>query len=576
MLLELRIEDLALIEKAKVEFGPGLNVLTGETGAGKTIVVEAINLLIGGRADSGMVRAGAERAKVEGLFSVKGIGLADDLQDFVDGDEVSVARIMTRDGKSRCYLNGGPITVGQLAKLGAALVDLHGQHDQQSLFRTYTHLDFLDNYGGSRVLELRSKVAELYGRWKETLRRLEEINRSESELLARKDLLEFQVSEIERANLEVGEEEKLKDERDLLRHLEKVFGAVSAALFGLADGGEREAAADRIAESMASLKAVEGIDAGLDRLTERISSVYYELEDCIGELRSYLQELSFPPGRLDDVEARLNEIDLLKRKYGRCVADVLAYKNKALHELESLSDVGGAKDKLGTALAEVERELARAASKLSEERKVIASKFENAVVAELRELGMKGSGFCVALRNRELDGERAADGCGLALDGRGADDAEFMISPNAGEGMRPLSKIASGGEISRVMLALKMVLSAADPVPTLIFDEIDAGIGGEVANAIGAKLARLSRRHQVLVVTHLAQIAKYADEHFVVSKESKGARTITDINRLGNEGRIAEIARMLGGAASSDIAYRHASEMLNAAEEERKSALESR
>lgn len=576
MLLELKIEDLALIEKARVEFGPGLNVLTGETGAGKTIIVEAINLLVGGRADSGLVRGGAEKAKVQGFFSVKGLDLPRDLRDLVDEDEISIARVIAKDGRSRCYLNGGPITVGQLSKLGAGLVDIHGQHDQQSLFRVHTHLDFLDNFAGSGVLELRSKVAELYGRWKEAVREAEELARSEREFSAKKDLLEFQVSEIERASLEIGEEERLKDERNLLRHLEKIFGATSAVLSFLENGGVDKSATDRIAAAMASLKAVGGIDARLDRLTDRISSVYYELEDCIGELRSYLQELSFPPGRLNDIEARLTEIELLKKKYGRDIAEVLAHKAKAILDLDRLGDIDELREKLEFKLSEIEKELTASAIELSEERKAFSAKFERAVVSELMDLGMKDARFSAAPRTRATDGDSASFGRKLMLDDRGIDDVEFMISPNKGEELRSLTKIASGGEISRAMLALKIVLSAADPVPTLIFDEIDVGIGGKVANAVGAKLSTLSRNHQVLVVTHLAQIAKYADHHFLVSKKIKGARSITDINRLNGEGRIAEIARMLGGEATSAVAYRHASEMLSAAEKERASALESR
>ncbi|MCL5292317.1 MAG: DNA repair protein RecN [Actinobacteria bacterium] len=562
MLLELRIKDLALIDEVSVEFGPGLNVLTGETGAGKTVVVEAINLLTGGRADSALVRSGAEKSRVEGRFSLVSTLLRGELADFADGGELVVARVLGKDGKNRCYLNGSPVTVGQLSSLGATLIDLHGQHDQQSLFRTTSHLDFLDHFAGPTVLAMREKCGELVGRRRRIARDIERLTAEERDILAKKDLLEFQVAEIERANLEVGEEERLQEERELLRHLEKIFAAVDAADTAIAREREASSAIDRIAEALGAVKRVTDIDARLDELTDRLSSIYYELEEWAGEVKSYAEELTVSPGRLDEVEDRLAELALLKRKYGRDTDEVLSYKDKAKQELEVISNKDARKAELADEIAQVESELSKIAVELSTERKKAAFNFERAVAKELADLSMADARFRVELGWRESAEGLIVDGRMTAVDERGVDKVEFLISTNAGEAVKPLTKIASGGEISRAMLALKIVLSGADPVPTLIFDEIDAGIGGEVANGVGQKLRDLGGEHQVFVVTHLAQIARFADEHYRVTKGRAGGRTLTSVVRLDEESRVLEIARMLSGEMASEVALCHAAELL--------------
>lgn len=555
MLLELRIKDLALIEEASVEFAPGLNILTGETGAGKTVVVEAINLLTGGRADTTLVRKGADRARVEGRFDLTGVSLPAELVEFVEGDELVISRVLSKEGKNRCYMNGGPATVGLLAKLGEALVDLHGQHDQQSLFRISSHLDFLDTFAGGGVIGLRTACAVLVTRRRELESDLEKLEAGEKELLARVDLLRFQVEEIERAQLDSGEEERLLEERELLRHIEKVSSAVSSAE-GLVTGGtEGESALDSISLAQAALKGAQGIDGRLDKLAERISGAFYELEDCAHELRDYISDLSFPPGRLDEVEARLSEISFLRKKYGQSIAEVLSYRDKAEQELAGIENLDASKEKLASELGEVKAELGQVAVRLSEARREAAVAFEDRVIRELADLGMAGAGFEVAFKNRESE-------YGYRISERGMEEAEFLISPNAGEEFKALTKIASGGEISRVMLAIKIVVSAADPVPTMIFDEIDAGIGGEVANAVGAKLFLLGRRHQVMVVTHLPQIARFANEHYLIIKEGKGERTVTGVTKLDDQARARELARMLSGEIASEAALRHAKELL--------------
>ncbi|MHB0975670.1 MAG: DNA repair protein RecN [Candidatus Aquicultorales bacterium] len=561
MLVELRIKNLALIEDLTIEFGPGLNVLTGETGAGKTVVVGAINLLIGGRADASLIRSGSETARVEGRFDTAGSALTDDLSELIEGDELIVVRVLSRDGKNKAYVNGTPVTLGFLQEAGSALIDLHGQHDQQSLFKVSKHLDFLDAYAGRPVSSLCDRCASLVGERSRTIAALRTAERDERDLLSRKDLLEFQVAEIEKADCIPDEDTQLEKERDLLSNLEKIATAVDAASASLVED-EGRSALDRLSQAQSALKAAGDHDAGLSGLSERLDACYFELEDCAREIKAYQDELVFPPGRLDEVHARLSELALLKRKYGEGITEVLAYKDKAKAELEALLDDGDRRERLEIKLQEIEAELALVAAELSEKRSEAALRLQRAVDRELGELGMAGAGFKVANNpKRGEDGVLVGDER-LLVDAHGADRIEFCISANPGEPDKPLIKIGSGGEISRVMLALKLVLRGLDPVPSLVFDEIDSGIGGATAGVIGEKLAGVATAHQVFVVTHLAQIARFAEHHYLVEKVGEGRRVVTKVRKLDEDARISEIARMLSGEMDSQTAVRHAEELL--------------
>ncbi|MBE0447532.1 MAG: DNA repair protein RecN [Actinobacteria bacterium] len=565
MLHELYMKNVALIDEARVRFGTGLNVLTGETGAGKTVVVGAVNLLLGGRADASLIRSGSDKAEVQGMFSIPPSvkGADNKIYELVEGeDQLIVHRIISSDGKNRCYINGRMVTVGILLEFGRHLIDLHGQHEHQSLFKAASHVNFLDRYGGDELMELRETFRETFKRLEEQKDELAELRGAERELLAKRDLLQFQVNEIDKANLVEGEDIALAREREILRSAEKLHAAITRAVNLLLDSADLASATELIARAIDELKSVSNIDSDLDGLAERLNSLLIEIEDCGTTLRDYEAKLDFPPGRLQELEDRLALISLLKKKYGLTIGDILTYRNKAADELLMYDTLDERIENLEGDLVKVEEELSGIALRQSDARKIAAEKFSNEVRRELADLNMLGADFKVSF-TREWDSD------GLPVNGEkvrayyhGIDKVEFMVSANRGEPVKQLMKIASGGEISRIMLALKIILADADEVPTLIFDEIDAGIGGKTAIAVGKKMSILGRKHQVIAVTHLPQIASFADNHFTVSKTEIDDRTITEIEELLNEDRISEMARLLSGSTHSDISLKHAEELI--------------
>ncbi|OFW32704.1 MAG: DNA repair protein RecN [Candidatus Aquicultor primus] len=568
MLHELFIRDLALINKARVRFGGGLNVLTGETGAGKTVVVGAVNLLLGGRADNSMIRRGCDRAEVQGLFSVPPAMKPDLEQDnfLVDDAELIIRRVISADGKNKCYINDSIVTVKTLAEIGRRLLDLHGQHEHQSLFKPSTHIDFLDKYGGVELLRLRDIFREDLKRLRERQRELAAIQSAERELLAKKDLLQFQISEIDQAAPVVDEDEALMREREILRNAQKLYEVAASSVNAISDSGDFTPAVDLIAHAAENLRTVANIDAALDEIAERLNSLTIELEDCAASLKDYASSLDFPPGRLREVEDRLSLLALFKKKYGSSIEEVLEYRDSAVRELLLCDTSGERMARLEGEIVELERRLADVAMNLSRMRKEAAEKFAVEVGQELADLNMVNADFKVLLISEEdIDGLPLENGR-FKVYAHGIDRVEFLISANKGEPPRPLAKIASGGEVSRIMLALKIVLADADETPTLIFDEIDVGIGGKTAMAVGKKMSLLSRQHQVMAVTHLSQIASFADSHFSIEKKELDDKSITEIDELFDEGRIREIARLLSGKVDSDLSLKHAEELLFEAE----------
>ena len=568
MLHELFIRDLALINKARVRFGGGLNVLTGETGAGKTVVVGAVNLLLGGRADNSMIRRGCDRAEVQGLFSVPPAMKPDLEQDnfLVDDAELIIRRVISADGKNKCYINDSIVTVKTLAEIGRRLLDLHGQHEHQSLFKPSTHIDFLDKYGGVELLRLRDIFREDLKRLRERQRELAAIQSAERELLAKKDLLQFQISEIDQAAPVVDEDEALMREREILRNAQKLYEVAASSVNAISDSGDFTPAVDLIAHAAENLRTVANIDAALDEIAERLNSLTIELEDCAASLKDYVSSLDFPPGRLREVEDRLSLLALFKKKYGSSIEEVLEYRDSAVRELLLCDTSGERMARLEGEIVELERRLADVAMNLSRMRKEAAEKFAVEVGQELADLNMVNADFKVLLISEEdIDGLPLENGR-FKVYAHGIDRVEFLISANKGEPPRPLAKIASGGEVSRIMLALKIVLADADETPTLIFDEIDVGIGGKTAMAVGKKMSLLSRQHQVMAVTHLSQIASFADSHFSIEKKELDDKSITEIDELFDEGRIREIARLLSGKVDSDLSLKHAEELLFEAE----------
>lgn len=553
MIENIHIEEFALIECLDLRLGPGLNILTGETGAGKSVIVEAINMALGERADANVVRSGAEKALAEIVVRVdkspKAIEVLRSAGFEPEDGTVIISREIHKSGRSQCRINGRPATVSLVKELTDKLVDVHGQHEHQSLLRTESHLEVLDGWCGEEVLSLRSRVAEGYSRLRELRDELSRLQVDERERARRIDLYKFQIAEIERARLAPGEEEQLEAEFRRLANAERVQEAVSLAYQAIGDRTQELCALDRLAEAISALSEALTLDEDLKSIAASIESAMYQLEDAARLLRKYRDAIEFNPHRLSVVQERLEEIRALKRKYGDNEQAVLDYGERLKHELDALCVSEQRSAEIAEEIARLEAEVLADAEKLSARRRAGARQFSEAILKELADLGMPKSHFEV---HQETKG----------LDSTGIDKIEFLISTNPGEPIKPLARIASGGEISRIMLAMKSVAAGTENIPTLIFDEIDVGVGGRTAEVIARKLATLSNKCQVICVTHLPQIASRPGEHFGIEKQVRDGRSVVRARRLSEEERIREIARMLGGAHPSATAVRHAQEML--------------
>jgi DNA repair protein RecN (Recombination protein N) len=552
MLDVLRIENFALIDELQTELGPGLNIMTGETGAGKSIIVGALNLVLGMRASSDAVRSGAAQARIEALFNIEAeprvIGLIEELGFASDDNQLVLARIISKEGRSRCYVNGALATLGAVARIGNELVDFHGQHEHQSLLRTEKQMELLDGYAG--LSELRCTLAERYGELLEIRNALSQLDKNERERARQADFLEHEIKEIDAARLEPSEEEQLRERKKLVANAEKLV-SLSAQAYALlyADEGSMT---ERLTTLRKSLEELAGIDASFKGFLEYLSEMDDQLGDLAFKLRDYSSTMEFDPGELDAIENRLRLVNALKRKYGDSIAVILEHRDKCERELDGLR----CHDER---LAELEKQEQKAlaeclalAKKVSGKRKRVARELATKVRKEIEALGMEKGEFEARL-SRRADDELVATGL---------DDLEFMFSANPGEPVKPLKEVASGGEISRVMLALKTVLAGADDIPTLVFDEIDAGVGGATAKTVGAKLSEVARSHQVVCITHLPQIAASADNHIRVTKEAEGERMVTRAASLDEEERVKEIATLLDGRKLSEISLQHARELL--------------
>ena len=563
MLANLRVTNYALLDEVDIEFTPGLHVLTGETGSGKSILIGALGLILGGRAASDTIRGGAKSAIVEGLFEGERDPQLRDLLSEIgvdpEEDTLIIRREVSRDGRNRCTINGSLVTVSVLRRLGVLLVDLHGQHDHQTLLNPRTHRDFLDGFEDVRTPKQR--VAEAYRRFNE---RSEALRQLEEELAAtreREELYRFQLDELEQADLSPGEDEELERERAVLEHAEQLIRVASEASEALSEG--EGAFVDGLVRVIRALEEAERIDPSLGEALESVRTARYQLDDCTDFLRRYRDRIEYDPARLEEVLDRLDLIGRLKRKYGATLEEVAAHRVRIAGELERMDTADERRNRLSEEVEAARRELAERAKALSDRRRQVARKLEGRVVEELAELGMGKTGFQVGIAWQESDdGPLRIDGRGFRVDAHGMDRIEFLISPNAGEDLKPLASIASGGEISRIMLALKVILAESDRMPTLIFDELDIGIGGRIAESVGHRLKLLSRDHQVLCITHLHQVACWGRTHFTVHKQSARGRSITLVDHLDEDGRVKEIARMLAGETVDTMALSHAREML--------------
>jgi DNA repair protein RecN (Recombination protein N) len=568
MLQELRIENIAIIDKLKLSFSPSLNILSGETGAGKSIIIDALSLLLGGRISQELIRTQAEEAVVEALFDISGQEESKRRlkeRGFPEEKTLLLKRVISRAGRNRVYINGSLATLNILSEISKGLVDIYGQHEYQSLIQEDKHIDILDEFGD--LLPLRSEIGALYHKLGELSREYHRLKQSEENRREREALLQFQSQEIGAAGLSPGEDENLENERRVLMNAGRLLEATSQGeeLIYSAEGSVVE----KVGELTNRIKELTSVDHHLQSLAEALESSRYQLEDIASSLRQYAGKISFEPDRLEKVEARLDAINKLKKKYGTTIADILQSKERIDKELE---EFGGREEKITEINRELEglksRALAQSQS-LSKQRQRVAQQLSKKVEAELSTLGMKKTVFRINIEQEQAvkgqDSRGKIEIEGFSLGPQGIDQVEYLISPNIGEEPKPLSKIASGGELSRIMLALKRILLKVGEVATMIFDEVDAGIGGAIAEVVGKKLKEVADGSQVLCVTHLPQIACYADTHYYVSKTVEGKRTITTVKKLAEQERIEEISRMLAGLKVTDKSRDYAREMVESA-----------
>ena len=563
MLHEIHIQNYAVIDTLKVEFSPGLNLLSGETGSGKSILVDALGLALGGRASPDVIRTGQERALVTAVFRTEGRPpWSDWLEEYglAGGDEpeVILRREIQACGKSRMLVNDQPVTLAAVKSLARLLVEMHGQNEHVALFARDAQLDLLDQFAG--VEDELERVRELHAQRRELESEFESLSQNEQARLRTIDLLSFQVQELERARVQPGEDTHLEEEKRILSNLERIRAAAAGAFSELYE--EEGAACSRLAAAMRQLEDLRRYDAAVEPYLEPLAGARATLEDAANFLSHYLGKLEANPQRLEEIEDRLALLDRLKRKYGQTLEEILAYGEKTRQELAKMEHADERREVLQRQLEKVAGDFRKAAEALSAKRREAARKLTRLVREELAQLGMEKTRL-------EVHFESLLEGRGGP---RGIDEVEFRISPNPGEELRPLEKIASGGEISRLMLALKTVVGTNRPgatrrvARTFIFDEVDSGIGGRVAESIGQRLKRLAHDGQVLCVTHLAQIACFADQHYYVEKFERAGRTLTAVTHLAAEKeRVRELARMLSGSQITDAALKHATTMLRQA-----------
>ena len=554
MLVELRIRDYAVVEDLTLDLGPGLNALTGETGAGKSIIVGALSLLLGERASATVVRAGAERATVEAVFDVEDLpGVRAMMEEGgfrLEDGLLILRREVAAAGRNRAWVGGSPATAGVVGKLGAALVDLHGQHEHQTLLRQRDQRTILDAYGSAQAIS--KTVADRYAALQTLRKDLDEREERRRDVESRADFLRFQLAEIDEARLNPGEDDALEAESGRHEHSEELVQGANA-LHALLYESE-DAVADRLAAARQALEKLTDFDPELRDDLVRLTEAFHVVNDVGRRVGDYASGIEHDPDRLEEVRSRLDRIFRLKRKYGPDLADVLETAHRVRSELEELEEADHDLDRIREQIEAAQRALMVSASELSAAREAAAGRLGTEVAKVLPELGLTGATFEVRLTSYD------------AISMGGAESVEFLVAPNQGFEAMPLSRIASGGELSRVMLALKSILASVDRVPVLIFDEIDAGVGGVVATAVAEKLAEVAGRHQVFVVTHLAQVASRAKCHLLVTKgHGAGGVTKTDVLTLTGDARVEEIARMLGGDPESVTSREHARELLVAA-----------
>ena len=558
MLFLLHIENIAVIEEADIQFRPGFNALTGETGAGKSIVIDSMGAVLGGRTSRDLIRTGASKAFVSAAFEE----IPEDLPALVengiipDGGSLLLQRELHSDGKNVCRVNGRQVTVAQLRQIGVELLNIHGQHDGAQLLDEEQHGAYLDRFGCTDPqLWI---YQEKYRRMQNLAEQIRSMQMDEAERARRVDSLRFQIGELERAELQPGEDEELAERRNLLRNGEKYLSALQEADACLNGGDEFTGAAAALQDAKSAIYGIRTLSSELEEVYQRLENAYCEVYDLAAIARDKREEFDFSPADLDAVESRCDQLYRLKKKYGATVEDMLAYLEKCRGELDAIETADDTLILLNRQYREAAAEVNEAGTALTKVRRAAAEELEERILCELKDLDMGKIRFNIAFEPKEP----AADGC---------DEIRFLMSANAGEDLKPISKIASGGELARIMLALKNVLSEQEQVTTMVFDEVDTGVSGRAAQKVAEKLAQVARRKQVLCVTHLPQLAAMADTHFVVSKGERDGRTYTQVICMDREQRKAELARITGGSRLTDALLESAGELLDAAEEYRNS-----
>ena len=547
MLSLLHIENIAVIECADISFDRGFNVLTGETGAGKSIVIDAISAILGQRAYRDMIRTGTNKASVRAVFTdVPKLPWFE--ENGVEYDpETIIQREVHLDGKNVCRVNGSLVTVSILNKLGIQLINIHGQHDSASLFDEANHLTFLDDFAGNEAI--RENYAEKYGAVEKLRREINRISMDEGEKLRRMETLKYQIEEIEKANLEEGEDDALEERRKLLQNSEKIANGLNEAVESLYGGDDTDGAATLLNMAERALARIAKYSDDISSLHEKVADLMYQVQDAAEIARDVQYELSYSADELDKIESRLDVIHKLRRKYGTTCADILQYLEKAKQELDEIEFADDHVERLKKKLKKAEKEAWDAALDLRKNRQEVAEKLSARILTELTQLDMPKVQFACQFTELELTGN-------------GADAVAFYMSANVGEALKPMSKVASGGELARIMLAMKNVLAEQDKVDTLIFDEVDTGVSGRAAQKVAEKLKAVARAKQVLCVTHLPQIAAMGDTHMLIAKGERDGRTYTTVTPLDLEGRKRELARIIGGANITEITLKSAEEML--------------
>lgn len=568
MLVTLSIRNLAVVEEVDVVFHPGFHVLSGETGAGKSIIIDALGLIAGGRSSADLIRYGCDKAEMEALFEMEPShpvwSTLEKLGIHCEPEEhLVIRRELNTQGKSTSRINGQLVNLTMLREVGEKLINIHGQHEHQSLLRAESHLGLLDTYGSETIGPVKAKYQERYSKFiaaEKELRALQESSQRAYQLL---DMYRFQLEEIAAAGLTRGEDELLSEERVKLSHSEKMMDSVAGAYELLS--GQRGLEAVSIA--LSRIEDISGYDSkGLQPIVEQLQTAFYQLEDVTFQLRDYRERIEFNPGRLEEVEQRLNLISGLRRKYGDSVELILNYYDQISHETDQLENKDERLEKLRTERDQLLLLVMESAEELSKVRKQCAEELAAQVESELKDLQMERTSLRVQVVPAEDPKGIEWNGRRIRLSRQGADSAEFLISPNPGEPLRPLGKIASGGELSRIMLAMKSIFARHDRIPVLIFDEVDTGVSGRAAQSIAEKLHRLSATCQVFSITHLPQVACMADHQYLIEKHVYDGRTMTQVESLSEEGRVKELARMLGGVEITEKTLHHAQEMLNLAE----------